>query len=76
MSDPEYLSTMGQIATICRQIVGGRDINGIEHESANVWNIGYLIAELQPLLDRYDRQMLEASRKVETALHDALPPAN
>ena len=58
----DYMATMGQIATVCRQIVGGRDINGYLIHGASLRDIGPLVAELQRLLDEYDQQMLEASR--------------
>ena len=57
----DYMATMGQIATVCRRIVGGRDINGYLIHGASLLDIGPLAEELQRLLNEYDQQMLEAS---------------
>ena len=60
MSD--YHKTMGQIAQVARKLVGGEDINGFYFHPACVEDAGHLIEQLRPLLDKYDRQMIEAAR--------------
>lgn len=60
MSD--YHKTMGQIAQVCRCLVGGRDLNGFPVPQPGIEDIGRLLGQLRALLDEYDRQMIEATR--------------
>lgn len=65
MSD--YHRTMGQIAQVARQLVGGKDINGFYSSAATIENAGPLTRALRELLDEYDRQMIDMVRKYDDA---------
>ena len=60
--DIEWRRTMGEIAQVARCLVGGEDINGFDYPSASIEDAAPLIAQLRDLLDKYDRQMIEATR--------------
>ncbi|NCC29004.1 MAG: hypothetical protein EOM22_12900 [Gammaproteobacteria bacterium] len=60
--DDETLKLMGQIATVGRHLVGGRDINGFKVPQAGIEDIGRLLGRLRALLDEYDRRMVKAAR--------------
>jgi hypothetical protein len=60
--DDEWRRTMGEIAQVARGLVGGRDINGFNHRPASIEGAGPLLDQLRDLLDKYDRQMIEATR--------------
>ena len=60
--DVEWRRTMGEIAQVARGLVGGRDINGFNHRPASIEGAGPLLDQLRALLDKYDRQMIEATR--------------
>jgi hypothetical protein len=57
----DYHKTMGQIAQVARCLVGGKDVNGFPVPQPGIEDIGRLLGQLRVLLDKYDRQMIEAS---------------
>lgn len=56
------LKLMGQIATVGRCLVGGRDINGFKVPQAGIEDIARLLGQLRKLLDEYDRRIMDGAR--------------
>ena len=59
----ETIAKFGEMATLLRYLVGGRDHNGIYLSPASVEHASNIVKRLRVLLDEYDNAIIEEATK-------------